>query len=90
MNGAPRLYIVFLPFYSIYRLPVCAAQFVGRLTEEPEVPGSISGLAHTYVEIYHEIYFTIIHVQPSSDSRIFGYHKVHKTKAFKSPADFTS
>ena len=36
------------------------SQSVVRLTEESEVPGSITGLEHTFEEIDHETFSTII------------------------------
>ena len=39
-----------------------------RLTEKPEVRGSVPGPAHTFMEIDHEIFSAVI-FPPSNDSR---------------------
>ena len=39
-------------------------QLIACLTEELEVPGSIPGPAHTYMETDHEIFSTVIFTLP--------------------------
>ena len=46
--------------YEITHLPGHIAQWVVHLTEEPKVPGSVPGLAHTFVEIDQEIISSVI------------------------------